>query len=381
MPDDEEAERILNEYQEASEAEDPQAIEAAALSMLEHASEQATEEPNAYLQAAEAAANFANAGDWSNAEATYQQALTIAESQNLPGRIFKAYEDLSQLYSLLNREEEALAAAYLALEAAKNSEITHLHAMALQGIGICLLRQSRDAEALQYTDEQLRILPNKAPYKLARARALVVRARCYIRQNQIARAEQDLADAWPILEPMAEAATLAGYQSGLASWWEADAEIKRSRRDLEGAAASLRQAVERRRIVSQCSQLEGPYRFASLARTLNKLGNALTEIGDTQGAKSLFSESQVIERLTGLPPSPPEILIPIPDRATMPPVPDDLSEKPEPSSDTPGPQPGRATFRTILFTLLILIVVLLLVFLLRWSLPRYCGYLPAMIPI
>jgi hypothetical protein len=90
-------------------------------------------------------------------------------------------------------------------------------------------------------------------------------------------------------------------QSALAEWWEVIASLRTLDSDFTGAADALRKAVEFRRHISQLPQLEGPYKFASLANTLHKLGQALPAAQDIGGAEEAFRETREIRRRIGQP--------------------------------------------------------------------------------
>ena len=94
----------------------------------------------------------------------------------------------------------------------------------------------------------------------------------------------------------------AGVQSGLASWWEVTARIRTLQEDYLGAAAAYGIAVNFRRIVSQAPQLEGPYKFNSLAIALHRHALALLAANDVAGATQAFKESRSIRERIGLPP-------------------------------------------------------------------------------
>ncbi len=72
--------------------------------------------------------------------------------------------------------------------------------------------------------------------------------------------------------PMSGVAISAGVQGGLAVWWEVTASLCSIDADFQGAADAWLKAVEHPRHISQLPQLEGPYKFASLANTLESLG-------------------------------------------------------------------------------------------------------------
>ena len=160
-----------------------------------------------------------NAGEWPEAEEIYKQILTLTRAQNNPMALYKAYDDLSALYSLLGRDELALENAQAAIESAHLEGIDILSGMALERLTRCWLQLVNVAQALQTANERVQLLSAENGDSLSLARALVSRARCYVESNHIAEAQQDLDTSLPLLTKFSRARLFAGVQSGLANWW------------------------------------------------------------------------------------------------------------------------------------------------------------------
>lgn len=290
-----EEEEWLQVYHDALQEGDAQAAEEAAMRFFVHACEQADREPSPDLLLKQEARHYEDTGQWHEAEAAYLQALALAQEQNNSMQVYKAQDDLSSLYHFLGNKERALETAQAALEAARLSDFETLLSMALEGLANSWRELGNPAEALQAANEMLADLPEEKLYELQRARALVLRAGCFLDLHQPAPAREDLDTAWPLLTPLSGVALFAGVQSSLANWWGAAAQLALLEGDFEGAVAARRKAVEYRRIVSEAPQLEGPYKQAALARALRKLAQALLAVKDIKGSEQAFRESQAIK--------------------------------------------------------------------------------------
>lgn len=292
----EEGEALLNAFRDALQDGDADAVEAAAARFFAHACEQNGKEFSPNVSLMQEAHEYEDTGAWDKAEMAYRQALSLAESQNSYVMVYKGREDLSALYRFLGRNEQALEEAKAALEAANRSEMQPLVGMALENMAHCWLYQGKGSQALQIAEEMVRSIPAEKLYETQKARALVLRAQCHVELHQPTETQDDLDAAWPLLAPLANVARFAGVQSGLANWWEVAAKLKFLHADFEGAVVAWRKAVEYRRTVSEAPQLEGPYKFAALARSLRSLGQALLAVEDVEGSEQALRESQEIRR-------------------------------------------------------------------------------------
>lgn len=297
-----EAGALLEAYREAMQQGHHEQAEAFAIQVLAFASEQVGKEPSQDLLLAEEAHQWEAEGQWGKAEAAYRQALALAEAEGSPMMEYNAHDDLSGLYSFLGQEERAFAEAEAAAKAARRVKMVPLLSMALDGQARCALSIGNPSLALSLMNELLALLPKKDRMKdLSRARALTLRARCYVEIGQWEQVQADLEAAWPLLEPLSGSVMMAGVQSGLANWWSVTATLRHRQGDFAGAAEAMREAVTYRRRVSQAPQLEGPYKFSHLANSLHKLGLALLAIEDVKGAEAAFQECRAIRQAIGQP--------------------------------------------------------------------------------
>lgn len=287
---------LLQAYQDALQKGDAAAVEAAALRFFVYACEQTGKQPDEKLLLTEAAHQHENLGQWKQAEDAYRQALALAKAQQDPMQIYKVESDLSSLFRFLGQKEQALESAQRALEAARRSRMKPLIGMALEGVTICWLCAENFDKALQATKEMVQLIPADKMYDTQRARALVLQAECLTKLHRTTEAERDLEIAWPLLMSMSGASLFVGVQSGLAKWWEVMAQLESLQADFQAAVTAWGEAVKYRRTVSQALQLGGPYKHASLARTLRRFGQALLAIEDVAGSEQAFQESRTIRK-------------------------------------------------------------------------------------
>ena len=88
----------------------------------------------------------------------------------------------------------------------------------------------------------------------------------------------------------------AGVQSALAGMWEVTARLRSAQGDRAGSVEAWRERVEFARLVSTLPQLEGPYKFAALARMLDLYGASLLAAEDVNVPENAFEESRTIRR-------------------------------------------------------------------------------------
>jgi hypothetical protein len=152
--------------------------------------------------------------------------------------------------------------------------------------------------------ESISLLEKHSNPDLMVARARVQRARCHLFESNLAQAKEDLDVAWPVLSKKEAEHGLAGYQSGLANWWEATAEIRQRTNDPPGAIEAMKESVRRRQIVVESAHVSSPAKDAALAQTLHKLGSLLEWVGEDRVAAAFFSQSDGVRNAVGLPPLP-----------------------------------------------------------------------------
>jgi hypothetical protein len=237
--------------------------------------------------------------DWVGAEKAYKKAS--ASTNNLFSKSM-TNNSLCALYGLLGRDNEALGAARESTKLARQDGSSVWTSSALGVEASLCLRANNLETASTLIEEIFRSIGGGPMDDLSRARALVLRANYYQKRSDMPKAEADLATAWKILQPHDEVRVLAGWHVALAAWWATTARVRAKQSDLAGAVAAWREAVNRYRRVAEARQIEGPYKFNSVAVALNDLGQALQAAGETEGAEQAFRESRSLRRAIGVPP-------------------------------------------------------------------------------
>jgi hypothetical protein len=238
--------------------------------------------------------------DWRGAEAAYLRAANAVTGQ--PMLLAYTYDGLAALYDLLERHDEARAAARSASEAARTGSAPPLASLAILGEASLHLKARDLDSAHRMIDEALALVGGEDLADLQRAQALVLRAACFLAAERVPEARLALAESWNLLAPHANVSGLAGRQNALAKWWAASAHSRTAEGDLPGAVQAWREAVSRRRLVALAPQVEGPYTWNSLAIALCDLGMALRAVGDEVGAGEALQESRSIRAAIGVPP-------------------------------------------------------------------------------
>lgn len=286
-------------YQAALQKGEPRAIEATSTALFAHAAKNETIETAEGALCRQEAHRYEAVWEWDKAEAAFRHCVVLAHQKNDGGMVFKTNLELCGFYRFTGQTEQALKAAEEALALAQNSTMAPLIGIALEYRAFCLLEQKNTLRALQTAEALVQTLfassPVHEPSDAQKGRALILRADCLTELNLLERAEQDLAIALPLLERLSGVASMAGVQKGLAHWWGVTARGAYLRLDFKGSADAWRTAVQYRRVVSQAEQLEGPYKFAALSRSLRKMGEALLLIGDTNGSSQALNESHDIQ--------------------------------------------------------------------------------------
>ena len=284
------------EYADAQKRGDIPAQEVAVMKVWQFVAER-DKEPSPWLEAVEKATEFEAAFDWQGAEAAYRHAIQVAENPSLQS---KAYNHLSSLYSLLGNDGPAMEAAKAATQAARRAEIPMVLSPMLQAEAQLYLDKNQLQQAWATLDESLAVIEDNPMAGVLRAKALILRADCFIREGNLARAEEELASAWKLLESHVEAHFAGGWQSRLASWWTATARLHVLQGKSELAVLAWREAVARRRIVADLPQIGGPYKHNAVAVALCNSAKFLQTIEDDSAGK-LFEESDAIRQSIGLP--------------------------------------------------------------------------------
>jgi tetratricopeptide (TPR) repeat protein len=275
--------------------------ELAALNVASLAAQQAQEHPSPDLFLRLEAQRCEEQADWEGAQIAYQKELGRAIGAGDLADLFRAHDELSRLFHLLGDDNSALEHARRGASAAREADSAALLAMALEGHARCALRLRNHAEAATALAEALAALAADPTYDLQRGRCLVLRARYRVAGGDYPAAEQDLQEAWRLLEPPSATPIAAGAHSGLAAWWSVTAELRAARGDARGAEEARAQAVERMRHVAALPQVTGPYTRAGLAETLQDYGRALLANGRQREADEILAESRGIRKALGLP--------------------------------------------------------------------------------
>ncbi len=298
--------QVIAAYGKAASTGQAEQAEAAALHMLNLASEEAQRNPSPELLLTEQARAFEARGDWADAEATHRQLLAMVElSDSAPhskyGQICKTHSNLGSLLLLRGEYSKARESAAAAIAAARRTDLWPLLLRALELDISCALRVQDVPGALAAAAEAVRIAEPGALYDALRARAWISRARCLVAAGDFDGAEQDLVASQRLVfaKPIFELA--AGLHGQAASWWEVRASLCERRGGWLDAVDAWTRAVERRRHVATLPHVAGPHTLAALARTLLRLGMALRETGERGAAEPITAEGTNIWRELGLP--------------------------------------------------------------------------------
>lgn len=293
---------LLKQCDEATRNGDNSEMENVMMQLFSHIAVTQEKEgiPPAVVLAAEANA-LAQQHNWVAVESTYLMAIKHASALNSPAHEFKAYEDLSELYSFLRDDKRATEAALSALRVARLSGNQMVLLMALRSCSRSLLKVGRIPEALSQCEEALKLCEARQRASLPLVSALITRARCSVAMKRFQQADKDLSDAWLHIEPQKELRIAAGVQSTLAAWWAARASLLTTQQEHSEAADAWKSSVDCRRAVCEAPQVTGPYKFGRLADSLGHLSEALTAINDLDGAARASEESIALRAAIGQP--------------------------------------------------------------------------------
>jgi len=293
--------QAIEDFQEGAETKNAQQMEAAAVRALAVAADLAEKNPTPDLALKLEAGECETRGDWAGAENRYRQVLAFVEAEGNAGRISKAHYDLSRLFLLLGDLDKAETSVKAAIAAARLARIFPLLVMALDLQAACALRRSNCAAALESVSEALAAIEPGPIYEGIRAGSLVTRARCRMSSGDWAGAERDLVASKLLLLNSTVSPLLAGSHGRVAQWWEATAENRAHKGDLEGACEAWDQAVKSRRHVASLAHVSGPYTLAALADALSNHGHALEATGNAEAAKAMLEEAKRIRSDRSLP--------------------------------------------------------------------------------
>jgi tetratricopeptide (TPR) repeat protein len=293
--------RAIESYAEAVNADKTDEAAEAALKALIFAAEQAMAHPTPELELAKQADRCLRAADWAGAEEAYRKILGIQQQAGNPGLVAKPKMDLSQLFRLIGRLDEARELACAATESARKSGLYPLIAMALRNEVSCALAHGRTEDALAAASEALQVIEPGKMADLMRAQASTDRAECLLASGRFDAAEKDLHASWEILGLRESSRIGTGPVVALAKWCEVRAQLYLRKGNLEDALACLQKAIEHRREGFNRSCDPSPNAFAALARNFEMLAEVRKRAGDTLGQEQALAEAKAIWEKVRLP--------------------------------------------------------------------------------
>jgi tetratricopeptide (TPR) repeat protein len=302
----------IKSYAETINSDQAEEADRAAAAALMMAAADAIAHPTPDLRVAEEAAHSLRAGDWVRAEEAYRKLLTMQEQTGNPGLQAKPQMDLSRLFCLLGRLDEAWAFAQAATASARQTELYPLRAMALENEAFCARARGDVLQALAAASEAVQVIEPGKIADLMRARAYTRRTECLMLSGDPDAAEKDLIAGWDILGSRKPSSVGTGPVVALAKWCEVQAQLQVRKGKLEDAAAALRQAIEYRREGFNRSCDPGPYAFAALARAFEMLAQIMKKTGELQAAQQALAEARTLWECAHLPKSGPKTTAPGP---------------------------------------------------------------------
>jgi len=295
---------ILKQFQDANENDDADASAEAIGRVWEHLRDSPrTDSPwlAALGRAHECEARF----DWKGAKVAYREAVVAGRADNLALQA-KALGSLCALFNLLDEPDRALEVAVEAVAVARKVEKPWMRAHALKSAlpseSVLRMRRGELEVARELLREEFELL--REDEKMSEALvpgALVRRALLNIKSEDFEAAQLDLNEAWPLLQARREWTFMTTYQAGFANWWTAKALLCAAQNDCDGEIEARREAVEFRFVVAQAPQLEGPFKWNSLAKAWFDLAMALRPV-DFAGSEEALDQSDMLRRNIGLEP-------------------------------------------------------------------------------
>lgn len=295
------AEDAFKDFLDAAKEGDSARAAQASVKIWEEVAENSKEE-SPWLRNMSAAHKCEAQFNWAGAEAAYLEALKAAEDSNMLQN--GAYRTLSAFYDLMNRDDESFQATREATRAARREGMALLIQAAVLSEAKANIKRGMLSQAKELIDEAFAMLSDNDPLPdLQRASVLLTRADFFLSSDEWALARTGLDEAYLLVWKQEEMHFAAGPQSEIATFWSCTARLHAKEGNSKAAVDCGQKAVERRRIISQLPQLEGPYKHNSLAAALRNLGRAQLEIDDP-GAGQSFDESDSIRASIGLEPLP-----------------------------------------------------------------------------
>jgi hypothetical protein len=257
-------ERLIKTYGEATEAGKTEEATQAAFSAFAMAAEEAARNPTPDLKLAQEASDCEQRRDWAGAEAAYRKRLALKQSTDNAGLRSKWQMDLSRLLRLLGRMGEAWELAEAAVESARAFQVSYVLAMALENQALCALDRSDPGKALQAASEAVGVLEPGRLLAQRRARALTLRAECFLARSDLAAAEADLKSSRELLDQVTLG--LPGPILSQANWWEVQAKLDWLKGNLSQAEALLTKAISYREHLIEMRGEPSPYAAVALAK-------------------------------------------------------------------------------------------------------------------
>ena len=287
--DDKRIAALMEESERATAAGDIRRAEELAAEILASVAERADEKPSPWLVLVTQAAAHEDQQEWAEAEKCYREALAVAllDSSDMA---WKAHGDLAGFFSLMGRSEEALAEARLAKEAGRQS-MSLIRLMCLDSLAGYESGAGNWSRARELIDEIFRHPDiEDGSRSRVRARALTERACCHIHEEDAVRAQEDLDDAWRILEPLQTPSMMAGHHGAIARWWAVRSRLFGLQSEVDGELDAYGRAVEHRRLVASARQVKRSIRLSGLLRYLERYGELLRRGGRNAEAEDIETE-------------------------------------------------------------------------------------------
>ncbi len=262
-------EETIKAYANAVEAGDDDVAAQAAMAALAQAGMEAMTNPTPDILLLQEAERCEQAQDWAGAETAYRKVLALREATENPRLAVKPHLDLSRLFRLRGRSDEAWSHACTASEIGRRADMSTLLAMALDNEAACALDRLNVQRAFAAASEAVACMEPGRIFNLMRARALTRRAECFLARNDSEPAEQDLKQSWDLLQTRKQFGI--GSVVALAHWWEVKAQLHIAKHNATEASRALTEAVKfRKQILESCESLN-PYAAAALLRVEDKL--------------------------------------------------------------------------------------------------------------
>ncbi len=290
--------RLLKKFHHDVDRGRTEDVEATVSKVFQHAEDWCDENPSPDFDLTIAAGECEEVADWNGAELAYRQILALL---GLEASVeSKALSDLASLYRLTNRESDALHHSRLATAAARRWDASVWLAMMLQSEARQLLRSGQIVEARQSVSEALSVIDNDKMYDHMRASLITLRAQCEVESDELEEADDDLAKAYTLMQPMADFDIAAGVQSDLAKWWTAHARLCRASNDHEKAIDAWQNAVAIGKQVASTPHAENVYTKVAVADMLAGLADSLARCGRMNERATTLAERNALLEIVGV---------------------------------------------------------------------------------